>query len=62
MNIPSPSQYYSEKGLIIGKRVAKLWHFNAVMFILADQVYVGDMVQGKAKTVNQAQVKTHPDE
>jgi len=62
MGLPSPSQYFSQKGFIISKGTAKQWHYNSALFILTDRAYVGDMVQGKTKTVNHIQVKTQPDE
>lgn len=49
-----PSHYKWEKGLITNKKLLgkPYWQKRAVTQILKDRVYVGDMVQGKTRTVN----------
>ena len=38
------------------------WQTWTITKILADEVYVGDMVQGKTKTIGHKQVPTEPEE
>ena len=49
-----PSHYKWEKGQITSKKLLgrPFWQKRTVTDILRDRVYVGDMVQGKSRTVN----------
>lgn len=49
-----PSHYKWKKGLITNKKLLgkPYWQKRAVTEMLKDRVYVGDMVQGKTRTVN----------
>lgn len=49
-----PSHYKWEKGLFQSKKLLgkPFWQKRTVADILSDRVYVGDMVQGKTRTVN----------
>ena len=49
-----PSHYKWEKGLITNEKLLgkPYWQKRTVTGILEDRVYVGDMVQGKTRTVN----------
>lgn len=63
-NVLPPSHYKQKKGIIENsKLVGKLfWQKRTVKGILTDQVYVGDMVQGKTRTVNHKEIAVSPDE
>ncbi|MDE6995947.1 MAG: recombinase family protein [Lachnospiraceae bacterium] len=62
--ILSPGFYMMSIGLITNKKLAGsgVWQTRTVTNILNDEVYVGDMVQGKTKSIGQKQVRTEPDE
>lgn len=56
-NVPNPSQYKKLKGLNYHnpKKInstSNLWSVTTIKGILTNQVYVGDMVQGKSKIAN----------
>lgn len=57
--IPSPSRYRYQKGIIKDKKLAEaIWKSTTVIRILANQVYLGHMIQGKKRAAlwnNQAQ-------
>lgn len=57
---PSPGHYLMQTGVITNKRLAGSgkWQTWTVAKILADEVYTGDMVQGKTKTVGHRQIPT----
>lgn len=57
---PSPGHYLMQTGVITNKRLAGSgkWQTWTVSKILADEVYTGDMVQGKTKTVGHRQIPT----
>lgn len=57
---PTPGHYLAQTGLITNKRLmgSGKWQTWTVSKILADEVYTGDMVQGKSKTVGHKQVPT----
>ncbi len=57
---PTPGHYLAQTGLITNKRLmgSGKWQTWTVSKILADEVYMGDMVQGKSKTVGHKQVAT----
>lgn len=57
---PTPGHYLAQTGLITNKRLmgSGKWQTWTVSKILADEVYMGDMVQGKSKTVGHKQVPT----
>jgi len=56
--ITSPSHYKREKGLITHDNLvgSGKWQTFTVNKILSDEVYVGDMVQGKSKSIDHKQV------
>ena len=64
MNILTPSRYKWEKGLLTNEKLLgrPYWQLRTVMGILQDRVYVGDMVQGKTRTVNYKEIAVSPDE
>ena len=48
--IPSPSQYRYAKGLIKNKRLGQAaWQIAAIKQLLANEVYLGHMVQGRKR-------------
>ena len=60
----SPGHYlshagYTKKAWIVGKGK---WQTRSITRILTDEVYLGDMVQGKTKAVGHRQVPTAPEE
>ncbi len=62
--IPAPGKHGTEKGWITNEKLSGrgFWSAWSVNRILTREVYVGDMVQGKTKTINHKQVKVSPDE
>ena len=54
MNVPTPSEYKTHKGIKTKFRVGKIpaWHYNTVKVILSDEKYCGHMVQGKLKNIS----------
>ena len=54
----SPSHYKKEKGLITHENLMGNgnWQTFTIKRILGDEVYIGDMVQGKSKIINHKQV------
>lgn len=62
--ILSPGHYLMNVGLITNSRLAGMgeWQTRTLERILADPVYMGDMVQGKSKSIGHKQFRTHPDE
>ena len=59
-----PSHYKWEKGLIANKKLLgkPYWQKRTVTNILEDRVYVGDMVQGKTRTVDGKELSVPKDE
>ena len=59
-----PSHYKWEKGLITNKKLLgkPYWQKRTVTNILEDRVYVGDMVQGKTRTVDGKELPVPKDE
>ncbi|WP_313530609.1 recombinase family protein [Anaerotignum sp.] len=57
-NILTPSQYAQSKGIINHDRLvgSGAWQTRTLMKILSSEVYMGDMVQGKSKSVNRKQM------
>lgn len=57
-NILTPSQYAQSKGIINNDRLVGngAWQTRTLMKILSSEVYMGDMVQGKSKSVNRKQM------
>lgn len=57
---PTPGHYLAQTGLITNKRLmgSGKWQTWTVSKILLDEVYTGDMVQGKSKTIGHKQVPT----
>ncbi len=64
VGVPTPSRYKQQKGLIENSKLVgkAFWQKRAVMNILTDQVYTGDMVQGKTRTVDHKEVAVDPEE
>ena len=62
--IPAPGQYKASAGIITSKILTGggKWQTRTLHRILADEVYLGDMVQGKTKTVGHRQIATDPSE
>ena len=60
--VPTPGHYLASVGLITNQRLmgSGKWQTWTVGKILADEVYVGDMVQGKTRSVKRKQVPTDP--
>ena len=58
-----PSQYGQTKGRINHKNLlgSGVWQTRTVGKILADEVYTGDMVQGKTTSVNKKQIPVPPE-
>jgi DNA invertase Pin-like site-specific DNA recombinase len=63
MEIEPPNIYSQRKGIINFRNLRSnhAWQTFAVSRILADEAYIGDMVQGKTQTLNHKQVDTTPD-
>ena len=61
-NILTPSHYLTSIGLISHEKLigSGKWQSRTVGKILADQVYTGDMVQGKNRSVRRKQSPTPP--
>ena len=61
-SVPTPSHYLASIGLISNSKIigSGKWQTRTVGKILADEVYVGDMVQGKSRSVRHKQVPTDP--
>ena len=61
-SVPTPSHYLASLGLISNNKImgSGKWQTRTVGKILADEVYVGDMVQGKTRSVKRKQVPTDP--
>jgi DNA invertase Pin-like site-specific DNA recombinase len=59
-----PSRYKWEKGLIANEKLIgkPYWRKRTVADILRDRVYVGDMVQGKTRTVNYKEIAVSPED
>jgi len=57
-----PSHYKKAKGLINHEKLMgrPFWQKRVVMTMLGEKVYMGDMVQGKTKKVNNKEVRIHP--
>lgn len=62
--ILTPGHYLASVGIIKNQRLmgSGKWQTWTVSKILADEVYTGDMVQGKTKTIGHKQVPTPPEE
>ncbi|MDR2501669.1 MAG: recombinase family protein [Oscillospiraceae bacterium] len=63
MGVEAPSVYAQRKGIYTQRNMRDgiSWHPRTVSLILSDDVYVGDMVQGKSQTLNHKQIPTTPD-
>lgn len=59
-----PSHYKRAKGFIENDKLVGIqyWQIRTVREILHDRVYVGDMEQGKSRTVNGKEIPTDPSE
>lgn len=62
--ILTPGHYLASVGMIKNQRLmgSGKWQTWTVSKILADEVYTGDMVQGKTKAIGHKQVPTPPEE
>ena len=60
--VPTPGHYLASVGLITNQRLmgSGKWQTWTVGKILEAEVYIGDMVQGKSRTVGRKQVPTAP--
>ena len=60
--VPTPGHYLASVGLITNQRLmgSGKWQTWTVGKILEAEVYIGDMVQGKSRTVGRKQVSTAP--
>lgn len=63
-SIPTPGQRNQAKGYNVSEKLAgnPYWKLRTVKDMLADRVYVGDMAQGKTRTVNNKQIDVDPRE
>jgi DNA invertase Pin-like site-specific DNA recombinase len=63
-DVLSPSHYKKSKGTITSEKLIgnRKWKRDNVGAILTDRVYIGDMAQGKTKTVNRVRVAMPPEE
>ena len=63
-DIPAPGQYKASVGIITSKKLTGggKWQTRTLHRLLSDEVYLGDMVQGKTKTVGHRQIATDPRE
>ena len=62
-NIPSPSLYKFQKGIKLNitsnrKREDIKWNINAIKTILTNEIYIGNLVQGKRTTISYKNHKT----
>ena len=59
-----PSHYKRDKGIIENEKLIgnSFWQKCNVNGILADRVYIGDMVQGKSRTINHKEFRVPPEE
>lgn len=62
-NILPPSQYAQSQGIISHKNLLGNgnWQTRTLMKILSSEVYMGDLVQGKSKSVNRKQMPNSED-
>ncbi len=62
--IPTPGRYLASVGLVTDQRLMGSGHWQSwtVGKMLADEVYTGDMVQGRTTTVGHRQVPTPPED
>ena len=56
-NIPSPSLYKYQKGIKLNivsnkKREEIIWNINAIKNILTNELYIGNLIQGKRTTIS----------
>jgi len=59
----TPNHYKHELGLVSDKMLGKgLWQTRVVSALLRNEIYTGDMVQGRSKTVDHKQIAVPPDE
>lgn len=61
--IPNPTQYKVNKGIaykIPKNKLGTLWKYSAIDDVLHNQMYIGDMVQGKYGSVNYKSKKNKP--
>lgn len=64
-NVPTPSQYKNIYNYNGGKIRVNHWSYHTVRRILMNEVYIGNLVQKKTKTIsykNNKRVNTHPSE
>lgn len=63
-NIPTPGYYLASVGIITNQKLmgSGKWQTWTVAKILADEVYLGDMVQGKSVSVRRKQIPTKPED
>ena len=59
-NILTPGHYAKKRGIISNERLIGqgYWNTVAISRIIKDEIYTGDMVQGKSVTIQHRQIKT----
>jgi len=62
-NIPTPSHYKQSRDIIANVRLlgSGKWERRSVIKLLENQIYAGDMVQGRKTTFNHKDTLVHPD-
>ena len=62
--VPSPSHHNYAYGFNSSEKLlgTVYWKINKIRRLLSDRVYVGDMVQGKSRTINGKQIQIDPSE
>lgn len=61
--IPNPTQYKQLKGINYKKpanKLATLWKYSAIQSMLSNQMYIGDMVQGRYGSISYKSKKNKP--
>ena len=59
----TPSHYKYGLGLVSGKMLGNgMWQTRVVSALLRNEIYTGDMVQGRSKTIDHKQIAMPPDE
>jgi hypothetical protein len=61
-NVQTPHQRNCERGYVKADSSVCYWQPSTVRSLLADRVYLGDMVQGKTRTISGKQINVDPSE
>ncbi len=60
-DIPSPSRYRMQKeGTLSGTHIAEKWHYSVISSMLTNEMYIGNMVQGRYGSISYKTKKNHP--